>query len=258
MDGTNLTHITPNSAGDRTARLSLARLRQPWNAAELLSGTEQYIAALPDAERRASQDMMWSSICSEHDARHFYRQLLTAGPTLPWKMQDFLATWLADEVNHARGFKILYRALYDRSFEEIEQALQARAIDFSHMEELFDDLLSICLLFAYDELVTTRVYQANIPFYARFGSSALDEWIRRLVYDESQHYKAGMSIIVEYCREELPHSERILKKVIDIDLGQTDYRGTFVLDHVCPEFPFERAQLESLARRGILYRLRGR
>jgi hypothetical protein len=200
--------------------------------------------------------MFWRSICSEHDARHFYRHLISVGLDLPWNFQDFLAGWLADEVNHARGFKIVYRSLYGTSFEQIEEELQRRSIDFGSIEEFFEDLFSVCLLFAYDELVTTRVYQLSVPFYDEWHTEIGSEWIRRLVYDEAQHFKAVMKVIFEHCRGEFGRAEKTLSRIIEVDLSQDQYRGTFVLDHVCPEFPFGKDDLESLVQRSIVAPLR--
>jgi rubrerythrin len=230
-------------------------LRKHWKAAELFSGISAEMLQLSDLEKAANQSIFWRSICSEHDARHFYRRLMTHGPELPWKLEEFLPTWLADEVNHARGFKILYHNLYGMSVEDIESSLQTRVIDFAHIEEFFSSLLSLCLLFAYDELVTTRVYYQSIPFYEQLGFPAASEWIRRLVYDETQHFRAVMKILTEHCQHEIDRAESLLMRIIEVDLGQDEYRGTFVLDHACPEFPFSRDDLVKLVRQGILLRL---
>jgi hypothetical protein len=76
------------------------------------------------------------------------------------------------------------------------------------------------------------------------------------VYDEAQHFRAVMKVMFEYCREETRYAETILSRIIEVDLSQDDYRGTFVLDHVCPEFPFGKAALEALVQRSILTPLR--
>ena len=238
------------------ARVPAHKLRLPWKATELFAGFETVTLHMPEQERSANRSIFWRSICSEHDARHFYRHLINNGPELPWKMQDFLAGWLADEVNHARGFKILYHSLYGTSFDDIEKELHRRTIDFSQLAEFFGDLRSACLLFAYDELVTTRVYQLSIPFYERLGVTATNEWIRRLVYDEARHFRAMMRVIYEYCRDDILRTERMLTRIIDVDLAQDEYRGTFVLDHACPEFPFTKSNLGELVRRGIIAPLR--
>ena len=239
-----------------TRKIPTSRLRLPWKAASLLADFNETTLRLQPEERAQNQDMFWRSICSEHDARHFYRHLINAGPALPWSFQDFLAGWLADEVNHARGFKIVYRSIYGVSFEEIERELQDRSIDFSRIEEFFQDLQSACLLFAYDELVTTRVYQLSIPFYDGLQTQVGSEWIRRLVYDEAQHFRAVMKVLFEHCSGTSQHAEKTLCRIIEIDLSQPEYRGTFVLDHVCPEFPFGKRDLEALVQRCIVAPLR--
>jgi hypothetical protein len=224
----------------------------PWSSEHLLRDVSAGHIKLSSKERRASEGLLWRSICSEHDARHFFRQLITVGPPLPWKMQEFLAGWFADEVNHARGFKILYEKIYGLPPDEIEERLASRLIDFSHLAEFFGSLFSVCILFAFDELVTTHVYEMSIGFFRQWGIPTVTEWSRRLVRDEARHYRTVMGIVREYCAAEAPLAEDLLARVIDVDLAQTDYHGTFVLDHTCAEFPFNRDDLVRMSRRAIV------
>lgn len=229
----------------------------PWSSERLLRNVSADDIKLSLQERRASEGLLWRSICSEHDARHFFRELITVGPKLPWKMQDFLAKWFADEVNHARGFKILYEKLYRLPREAIEERLATRPIDFSHLVEFFGSLFAVCILFAYDELVTTHVYERSAGFFKQWGVPAVTEWGRKLVHDEASHYRALMSIMREYCADQATLAEGLLIRVIDVDLAQADYHGTFVLDHTCPEFPFNRAELVTISQRAIVSGLGG-
>jgi hypothetical protein len=231
-------------------------LHKPWRASELFGNIDTAVIQLTPAQRSANQCEFWRSVCSEHDARHFYRHLLLSGLALPWKLQEFLPGWLADEVNHARGFKILYRTLYGASFDEMEDALRRRTIEFGHLEEFFADLPSLCLLFAFDELITSRDYLVRVSFYDQLGLPAAEEFIRRLVHDETQHFRAAMKVLVEYCQPEVKTAEAILMRIIDVDVAQDTYRGTFVLDHANSEFPFNKDDLTRLANRGILPHLR--
>lgn len=223
-----------------------------WSSERLLHGIGVGHIGLSLNERTTNEGLLWRSICSEHDARHFFRHLITVGPQLPWKMHDFLAGWLADEVNHARGFKILYEKIYGVPPDEIEERLARRPIDFSHLNEFFGSLFKTCILFAYDELVTTHVYECSMDVFRQWGVPIVTEWTRRLVHDEARHYRALMGIMREYCAEEVGLAEQFVARVIDVDLAQTDYRGTFVLDHTCPEFPFNRQDLVRMSRRAIV------
>jgi hypothetical protein len=232
-----------------------ASLRAPESATDLLKNLKPRDIRLDSLDKETQEPMFWRSICSEHDARHFYRHLLESRISLPWQFEDFLPRWLADEVNHARAFKILYRSIYGTSFDEIESALRKRAIDFSPVQEFFDDLQSLCLLFAYDELVTTQVYRRSIPFYEALGFVSSGKWARRLVFDEAQHFSAVMNVLMQYCDRDADRAEATLMRIIDVDLQQEEYGGTFVLDHSCPEFPFGRAELVSMSRKAILRKL---
>jgi hypothetical protein len=126
-----------------------ASLHVPWRATDLLKDLKPGDIRLDSADKEMQEPIFWRSICSEHDARHFYLHLLGSNLSLPWQFEDFLARWLADEADHARAFKILYQNIYGTSFDEIESSLRKRTIDFTHVQEFFDDLQSLCLLFAY-------------------------------------------------------------------------------------------------------------
>lgn len=214
-----------------------------WNSTELLGKVRSSDIGISAESREMLRPMFWRSICSEHDARYFHHHLIQSGIPLPWELDDFLARWLWDEVNHAKGFKILYHQIYGEPFDQIESKLRERKIDFGHIEEFFEDLTSVCTLFAFDELVTTRIYHSSIPFYESLGFIGASEWARRLVFDESQHFSSVMNVMTNYCGDELFRVEGILARIIDVDLQQHSYSGTFVLDHSCPEFPFNRAEL---------------
>jgi hypothetical protein len=210
--------------------------------------------ALSEQQREQSRDELWRSVCSEHDARHFHRHLNTVISDVPWRVQEFLVRWLADEYNHARGFKMLFGTLYDIDLDSIEAALAQRQISFDHLEEFFSDIESAALLLAYDELVTVHVYRYSVPFYDSLGARTPGpRWIRQLIRDEARHFRGIMNFL-QTTRLDAHRAAAVLQRIVDADVAQSAYSGTFVLDHTCPEFPFSRSDLLGMCHRAIVER----
>lgn len=223
-----------------------------WCALDMLSELDPSSFMLTMEQKKELEPMFWHSICTEYDARHFYRQLNNANFLPSQALEVFLGRWLEDEINHANGFKRIYSLIYGVSEKKIDEKLAERQVDFTALEEFFVNEKSLCLLLAYDELVTTHVYNHSIPFYENLGKPILSHWIRQLKYDEAQHFT---SIIKVSSHHDMSDAENIIMRIIDVDAAMTDYHGTFVLDHACPEFPFSREEIVDLCQRVILRKL---
>ena len=89
----------------------------------------------------------------------------------------------------------------------------------------------ICLLIAYDEILTTKSYATDHELYLSFGHPAFFEWIKQVTRDEAYHFHNAMEVI------RLRHSNRIneipetIELMLNWDLQKNEYAGTFVLDH---------------------------
>lgn len=202
------------------------------------------------------KDIFWDSICTEYDARRLYWHIARTSPEVFRSHQSILTSWLKDEIEHALGFQMLYSRLYRDDLAAVGLQLEMRDASFEHVDHLLKDGLSLLLLLAYDEIVTTHVYHRSIADYDAFGVDALSTWIRKLKNDETRHL---LSFIQEAKRAypgRLEEGASILEDIVEADFSSDGYRGTFVLDHHAPEFPLSRAEIEMLLIPAVLRRLR--
>lgn len=194
-------------------------------------------------ERKEYEPILWRSICSEYDSINFYKKLDTLGLKHTPGFNRFLIGWLQDEAMHTAGFKKIYSFIYGVSETEIDRKLESRVSDFSKIEEFFENEFMISLLLAFDEIVTTHVYDRSIPFYRSVESEILPVWIRSVKTDEARHFVGITKVIKKEHQYNYKNASKILKRIVDVDAGLSEYEGTFVLDHACPEFPLSKDEL---------------
>jgi hypothetical protein len=129
--------------------------------------------------------------------------------------------------------------LYGRPEESIAKELEVQPINFGPILEFMSDEFSICLLVAYDEIVTTKSYSADYDKYRSFGHAAFLQWIKLVTRDEAYHYHNAMEVIRLRHRTRIPEIRTMIEGILEVDLSQKEYQGTFVLDHTGPDFSSE-------------------
>ena len=202
--------------------------------------------SLNNSERSAYQPILWNSICSEYDSINFYNKISTQKVNYSKGFEQFLPGWLHDETAHTAGFKKIYNLTYGISESVIDKNLRTRVSDFSTIAEFLEDEFSTCLLLAFDEIVTTHVYERSMGFYRKVESTSLPKWIRKVKADEARHFINITKVIKNHHSGSKQSAEKILHRIVEIDAGLTDYNGTFVLDHSCPEFPLSKGNCTPL------------
>lgn len=226
-----------------------------WDSEGLLKSIALNKIHLTAAEKKVYEQMFWHSICTEYDSQNFYKNLIKSKLAITIEFKEFLKIWLRDEINHANGFKLLYGLIYNRDEESINDELESRVIDFSCIDSFFKDEFKLCLLLAYDEIVTTHVYSRSIKFYDSLGPKELGIWIRQIKRDEALHFSNLISIIKNNYSDRTQDAESILNSIVTLDMNIKNYNGTFVLDHSCPEFPLTNDELYLLCVNAILKKL---
>jgi hypothetical protein len=102
-----------------------------------------------------------------------------------------------------------------------------------------EDELSICLVFAFDEIATYRSYVDDYPFYDRCSAPQLGRWIRHVARDECLHFTNFVRLVRENHAERVCECGNILDEILAYDRSAEAYFGTFVLDHSGPQFTDE-------------------
>ena len=202
-----------------------------WDARKLIRGIQRGDLALTEAELDGLRDYFWFDLCAEYDSTHLHRHVHARGDALSPEFVAMEDAWYRDELNHTRGFLALYSILYDESEEEVESRLAERVPDFGPLSSFFGDEFRLCLLFAYDELATTRAYHLDIELYGRFGHPALLTWIKRLIRDEGYHHHNAIEVLRRVHGRRFAEAPRHIEDFVRWDLGDHRYRATFLFDH---------------------------
>ena len=213
---------------------------RPWNALELLAPlTPADFTRLTSEQRAELEPNFWESVCSEYDAENLCLELerrRDAGAVYSDEFWSFEAVWRRDEMNHYVGFRRLYALTFGRSEADIEAEMQQRAADFSAFGEFLEDELKLCLMLAYDELATTRSYASDVPLYQSLGHPALAAWIERVRADEAMHYYNALRVCQTRHRDRLDEAIPLIRRIVALDLADSDYRATFIMDHKGPSY----------------------
>lgn len=217
-----------------------------WDSMQMLQGITRDDLTINETEILELEELFWNDICSEYDADNFCQFLKKSGIRLSSEFKIFEAIWQRDEWNHYLGFRQIYSLLYQKSCEEIDELVAAREVDFSPILEFLEDEFMICLVLAYDEIATTRSYRMDFELYKSFGPQPLADWIKCVARDEAVHFSNILNIIRLCHSEHIPKVPKFVKKLVDYDLANHDYKGTFVLDHkgyyFTPDFLYKCSQ----------------
>ncbi len=208
---------------------------RPWNSLELLLPVRMEDVVLSPEELREAEPQLWKDICAEYDAEHLCIMLEESNLSFSDEFVSFEKVWRRDEYNHYLGFRRIYSLFYGVDELAIVRRLEQRKADFSTIRDYFTDEFKLCLLLAYDELVTVRAFNEDIPFYRALGPAVFNEWIRLVKADEALHYMNALRVAQVRHPHRLAEAEAVLREILYIDLNE-EYHATFVLDHKGPPF----------------------
>ncbi len=203
----------------------------PWNSKEVLNGLTRSDFTTSEQEVADLHELFWNDLCSEYDAENICNYMERGNFNFTSEFKAFEKVWRRDEYNHYLGFRQIYSLLYKVPEEEIKVRLEQRQPDFDPIRSFLEDEFVTCLVFAYDEIATTKAYSTDHEIYKSFGDTRLYEWIRKVTRDESFHFTNCMEVIKRRHPHRIPETPRYIQKFIEWDLGGHEYKGTFVLDH---------------------------
>lgn len=204
--------------------------RRDWSS--LAADVRPHARALSPEDHARLEPVLREDVLSEYDARFLSAHLAALELDLSPEFQAAERLWAADEERHHR----VTLEVFEEHWGLDPEALTGRRPDFAPLADLFEDELTLLVLFAYDELATVRAYRANLPLYAKLGPAYLG-WARALVADEAWHYAAFLEVIRGVHGHRLAEAPEHLDRVLAH--GGTPYGATFVLDHDDPVFTSE-------------------
>jgi hypothetical protein len=203
-----------------------------WSAHELLGGvTTDHVTASPEL-RRAVRRNLWGDMCAEYDSEHLWQHLNTGGFDFSTEFRSALAEWRSDERNHYVGLRHICSTMYDVAEEEIDTEMTDRRADFSAIQGFLTDEFRICVVLAYDELVSSRGYRLFFDSFGKFGPPQYSQWVRWACRDEAWHYQNFLDVIRMVHPNRLPGVAGVIREIEAYESSPAmTYHGTFLLDH---------------------------
>ena len=174
-----------------------------WNSIDYLKDLRRSDINLSDEFLDKKRDFFLHAAYTEFDAENLCRFLETLDFEFSPEFKVFEKKWRRDEWNHYIGFRYIYSIIFNESETAIARIIESRPYDFSGIQNFFKDEFSICLLIAYDEILTTKSYASEHQLYKSFGNPQFYSWIKEVTRDESYHFNNVMEVIG------LNHSDRI-------------------------------------------------
>lgn len=217
--------------GMKTTSQNFTPRRGEWDAGALFDGIGREDVALADHELADLESFFWFDLCAEWDSRHLHRHLHERGDEYTPEFLAFEEAWYADEINHAEGFLALHCLLFGEQRDGVIARLEAREPEFDELGRFFGDEFRLALLFAYDELATTRAYRLDVALYERLGHPVFRDWIRRLLRDEGYHHANAVEVIRRRHAHRMDEVAKHVGEFVEWDSGGHDYRATFLFDH---------------------------
>jgi hypothetical protein len=175
------------------------------------------------------QNLILHDMYSERHSEHFSKAIHALDIDLS---EDFLAfehLWLSDELNHYAGFRYLFGLIIGEPVDnKVEK--QSYVPNFSNLFSFFQDEFHLCLLLAYDEIVTTRLYIEEYPLYDEAGDPFISRWIRYVARDEAYHFGNLLKVLLANFSHRFHEIPIVVNRLINQELSSQNYSETFVLD----------------------------
>jgi len=187
---------------------------------------------LPEPVQRRLSSLLLDDLTTEYDARLLGSHLRSVGAHWSGAFWRVEARWEADEAEHHRVARRVFRACGGRW----DPGLGVRQADFSQLEPWLGDEFTFLCLAAYDEWITVRAYTAGLVWYDALGPT-FGRWMRGVIADEARHYCQFLSLARNGHTDRLKEVPGLMRAIGGVE-GEP-YRSTFLLDHDDPIFRAE-------------------
>lgn len=202
-----------------------------WDSSTFLIGLNRSDILLTEKFIQEKEEFFLHAAYTEFDAENLCRHLEKMNYDFSPEFLAFEKVWRRDEWNHYLGFRFLYSIMYNQTQEDIAEIIEKRPSDFTSLSAFFKDEFFICLLIAFDEILTTKSYTSEYGLYKSFGHPSFLKWIKAVTRDESYHFYNAMEVIRIRHRRRIHEIPTIIDSFVSYDLNRNGYQGTFVLDH---------------------------
>jgi hypothetical protein len=203
-----------------------------WSSLELLEGIGAEDISANSEQRESVRDELWGDLCAEHDAEYFWTYLNAGDHSFSAAFQSVVSVWRSDERNHYLGLRRICSLVYGLTEEEIDRRMAEREVNFIPMHHLLADEFRICVVAAYDELVSARGYKRFAGEFKAFGRPEFVTLIKRAARDEALHYQNFLDVLRFAHAGRLNEVAGVVDEICAYEARRDlEYSATFILDH---------------------------
>lgn len=216
-----------------------------WSSKVMLKGLQRKDIIVNQSYLSRKKDFFLHAAYTEYDAENLCKYLDTLEMEFSPEFKVFEKVWRRDEWNHYVGFRYIYSIMFNQREEDVARLIEERPSNFSGINQFLNDEFSICLLIAFDEILTTKGYAGEKKLYHSLGHPAFARWFKYVTKDEAYHFTNAMEVIRLNHYNRIPEIPKMLDSFIEWDMQRNEYGSTFVLDHdlYSPEFIQEGANV---------------
>jgi hypothetical protein len=207
---------------------------RPWDTRAHFSSLDRRDVALSDAALAPCLKLIDDAMVTEFDSQNLdnhFSTLAHEGLMFTPEFLAFRAAWRADEWSHYIGYRRLLHLLTSVPEAELHHRTVSRPCDFSPLAPFLEDEFLICMVLAYDEIVTRHACSLARNMYRLFGHQNFLAWINLVGRDEGWHFRNLIQVIRICHRHRTPECAAVPERLLAWDVERQPYHSTFVLDH---------------------------
>lgn len=217
-------------------------LHRPWFSGDFFVGIDRKQVLLKDEELNFYRDYFLGHLQAESDSKNLYQEIVRHHTVSP-EFMDFLRVWRIEEQNHAEGYYLIMRILFDENESQLKQRVENEPASFNHLKDFLDDEFKLCVLFAYDEYATVMDYRKNSLGHKGWPIT-FAKWIDKVIKDEARHFVNLIKLIHYKYKARIHETPNILQQVLNVEKNLKDYQHTFLFDHTGSNFKLHYDELE--------------
>lgn len=145
------------------------------------------------------KDMIYYDGMVEGDSLRLLNAVINSKTDYPAEFWPVMILWLRDEANHRDGFRAIYKALYT-DMEQRDRVADNEKSDFSSLQEILHNPLSLLLALSIDELQTIIAYKNDLRKYQEIHERVRD-FTARVIADEGWHLQKFLNLAARYCQD---------------------------------------------------------
>ncbi len=207
---------------------------------EVLKGITKNDIKLPESEFTSATDLLKFDMLTEFDSQNFcdyLKKRRKSGLHFSDEFDVFERVWKKDEENHYIGYRRLLSLFTGLNEDTLHEEAINRSVDFGYIEEFLQDEFMICLVLAYDEIITVNSCKMDFALFSSMGNDNLLKWIKNVARDEHFHFTNIINILKTNYADRFDEIPAFIESLISYDCSGDKYGCTFVMDHDSDKFP---------------------